>query len=79
LSEFITGEKPREGAGAKVVAVRKAAGKDHRIVTRKISFTVPDEVYGLTDVLGDHVISVVIAIRTGKNYNSEFHASNSTR
>ena len=73
------GRKARERAGAQVVAVRKAAGKDHRVVSRKICFAVPDEVDWLAHVFGDHVIGIVIAIRTRKNNNSEFHASISTR
>src|SRR5689334_18322956 len=73
------GREACEGAGAQVVAVRKAAGKYYRVVSRKIGFAVPDEIYWLAHVLGNDVVGVVVAIRTGKNNNSEFHASISTR
>jgi hypothetical protein len=34
---------------------------------------VPDKIDRLTDVFGDDVVSVVVAVRAGKNYYSEFH------
>ena len=73
------GRKAREGSGTQVVSVRKAARKYHCVVCRQIRFTVPDEIDWLSDVFRDHVIGIVIAVRTRKNNNSEFHASISTR
>ena len=64
--------KTRERAGAQIVAVRKTAGKDHRVVSRKICFTVPDEVDRLAHVFRDHVIGIVVAIRTGKTITPNF-------
>jgi len=37
----------------------------------------PDEIDGLTDVFRDDVIRVVVAVRTGKNYNAVFQSSTS--
>src|SRR5258705_267231 len=39
----------------------------------------PDKIDGLANVLGNHVVCVVITIGTRENDNSEFHASISTR
>jgi hypothetical protein len=40
---------------------------------------VPDEIDWLAHVFRDHVIGVVITVRSGKNDNSKFHVSISTR
>src|SRR5690242_2073516 len=67
--------KASERSGAKVVAVRKTTGKNHGIVAGKIGFAVPDEIDWLAHVFRDHVIGIVIAVRSGENDNSKFHAS----
>src|SRR5205807_9457814 len=81
--EFFYGVHDRRKAGqrsgAQVIAVRKTARNDHGIVTAQVSIAVPDEIDRLADVFRDHVIRIVIAVRTGKNYNAEFHFSISTR
>src|SRR5688572_5500308 len=71
--------KTREGAGAQVVAVGEASRNDHRVVSAEIRVAVPDKVDRLADVFRDHVIGIVIAIRTRKDNNAEFQASISTR
>jgi hypothetical protein len=35
----------------------------------------PDEIYRLAHVFRNHVVSIVIAVRTGKDNNAEFHSS----
>src|SRR6188508_3116222 len=65
--------KSRQRTGPKIIAVGKSSGNDHRIVTAKIGFFVPDEIDRLTDVLRHNVIGVVITIGTGKYYYSELH------
>ena len=71
--------KASERSGAKIVAVRKTAGQDHGVIAGEICLAVPDEIDWLADVFRDHVIGVVITVGSGKNDNSKFHASISTR
>jgi len=56
------GREARQGTRAQVVAVGEAAGDDDRVVGTEVRVAVPDEVDGLADVLGDDVVSVVIAV-----------------
>src|SRR2546421_8484959 len=71
--------KAGECAGAQVIAVRKTARNDHRVVTGQVSIAVPDEIDRLAHVFRDHVIRIVIAVRSGKDYDTELHFSISTR
>src|SRR5207253_5678824 len=67
--------KTGQRSGAQVVAVRKASGNDDGIVTAQVGVAVPDEINRLSDVFRDHVVSIVIAVRAGKNNDAEFHSS----
>src|SRR5208282_5076360 len=66
--------KTRDGAGAQIVAVRKAAGKDQRVKARQIFALVPDEFDRLVQHIRYGIKRIVIAIGSGKDYDSKFHA-----
>ena len=65
--------KTGDGAGAEIIAIRKAAGQDDRIEAGEIFGLVPDEFDRLPQDAADGVESVVIAIGTGKDDNTNFH------
>src|SRR3989442_4401051 len=71
--------KAGQRSGTQVIAVRKTARNDHGIVTAQVSIAVPDKIDGLAHVFRDHVIRIVIAVRSGKNYDTELHFSISTQ
>src|SRR5881628_254253 len=50
----------------------------HGVVTAQVSIAVPDEIDRLAHVFRDHVIRVMVAVRSGKNYDTELHFSIST-
>jgi len=78
-TDFITGEKRAIAAGAEIVAVGKAAGQDDGVAIRQVLRLVPDKLDGLVQDVADGVKRVVIAIRAGKNDDSEFHRVGSPR
>src|ERR1700735_651734 len=65
--------KTRDRAGAQVVSEREAARQDNGIAPSEVFGLVPDKVDGLADDRAYRLTGVVIAIRTGKLYHSEFH------
>src|SRR5580700_4623539 len=67
--------KSRNRPGAQVIAIGEAARENYDVAAGKIFGLVPDEFDGLMDDGGDGVVSVFIAIRTGKLHHSEFHRS----
>src|SRR5262249_48175856 len=67
------GRKARNGAGTQIVAVGEAAGQNDCSPVGEIFGLVPDDLDGLLQNLADGVEGVVIAIRAGKDYDSEFH------
>src|SRR5205807_9386701 len=71
--------KASQRSGAQVIAVRKTARNDHGVVTAQVRIAVPDEIDRLAHVFRDHVIRIVIAVRSGKDYDTELHFSISTR
>src|SRR5260221_471936 len=73
------GRKARDGAGAKIVAVGEAAGQDDGVAIREVLRLVPDEFDGLVQDAAERVKRVVIAIRAGKDYDSELHRVGSPR
>jgi len=72
-TDFMTGEKARDGAGAEIVAVGKAAGQDDGVAIREVLRLVPDEFDGFVQDAAERVKRVVIAIRAGKDYDSKLH------
>src|SRR3989441_623636 len=71
--------KAGQRSGTQIIAIGKAARNDHGIVTAQLSIAVPDEIDRLAHVFRDHVIRVMVAVRSGKNYDTELHFSISTR
>src|SRR5260370_39217359 len=71
--------KPAQRSGAQIVAVRESAGNDNRVITRKIGLAMPDEIHRLAHVFRNHVISIVIAVRTRKDNDPKLQLSISTR
>jgi hypothetical protein len=67
------GREAGDGAGAEIVAVGEAAGKDDGVAIVEIFGLVPDEFDGLLQDVADSVEGVVIAVGPGKDYDSEFH------
>ncbi len=65
--------KARNGAGAEIVAVGKAAGNQYRIHPLQVFGIMPQKGDRLVGDLGDHVVRIVIAIRARKNEDAEFH------
>src|SRR5258708_2775048 len=78
LREFFDGlhhrGKPRDGAGAQIVAEGETAGQDDSIAIREIFGLMPDEFDGLLEDVADGVKRVVVAIGPGENDDSKFHA-----
>lgn len=66
-----------QGTRAQVIAVRKPARYDHRVVTTQIRVAMPNKIDRLAHVFRNNVIGIVVAVRAGKNYDSVFHSSNS--
>src|SRR5262249_13874994 len=65
----------RDGARAKVVAVRKAAGEDHDVALLQIVVLVPEERRLFADAVDDGAIRVVIAIGRGEGDDAELHVA----
>ncbi len=66
-----------DGAGAQIVAERKAAGKDDHIETGDLLGLMPDEFDRLTEDGRDGMKGVVVAIRSGKLDYAKFHSETS--
>jgi hypothetical protein len=66
--------KMRNGAGAQVIAVGKPARNQHRVHALEILAVVPKKGDWLVRDLGDHVVGVMVAVRSGENQHSKFHA-----
>jgi len=64
---------------AEIVAVGEAAGQDDGVAIRKVLRLVPDEFDGFVQDAAERVKRVVIAIRAGKDYDSELHRVGSPR
>ena len=65
----------RDGAGAQVVAVREAAGQDDHVSAAERRVLVPDELGLLAEHVLRGVVGVVVAVRSGKDDDGEFHVS----
>src|SRR5580700_4327504 len=63
----------RNGASAQVIAVGKPAWDQHRVDALKILAVVPKKGDWLMRDLGDHVVGVVVAVRSGEDQHSELH------
>jgi hypothetical protein len=61
-----------DGAGAEIVAVGKAAGKDDGVAIVEVFGLMPDEFDGFFEDAADGVKGVVIAVGPGKNDNTKF-------
>jgi hypothetical protein len=73
------GREAGDGAGAQVVAVREAAGKNDRVGAFEAGVLVPDQLSVLAQHVLGGVIRIVVAIRSGKDDDREFHAVTSIR
>src|SRR5579872_98690 len=71
------GRKARNGAGAEIVAESKTAGKNDDVAAGNLFGAMPEELDVLTKDSADVVICVIVAIRTGKHYDTEFHCAES--
>src|SRR5262249_4396129 len=68
----------RQCAGSQVIAVSETSGKDYRVEPFHRHVLVPDELYGFADHRFDSVITIVIAVGSWKNNNTELHAHSQT-
>ena len=75
LDRLHNGSEVSDGAGAEVVAVGEAAGNNDGIAVFEVFGLMPQEGGRLTGNFGDSVVSVVIAIGSGKDEDAEFHGS----
>jgi len=79
FSEFCDGVHDRRkacnGAGAEVVSVRKAAGKQDGVTIVEIFRLMPDEFDRLLQNMADRVKRVVIAVGPGENHYTKFHGT----
>ena len=66
------------GAGAQVVAVGKASGKDDEVAVRQIAVAVPDHARCPACRGFDGHGGVMVAVRTGEDDNARPHASSSS-
>jgi hypothetical protein len=65
----------RNGSGAQIISVGKAARHQHRVHTLQILGVMPEERDRLVGDFGDHVVGIVVAIGARKDQHAEFHAS----
>ena len=65
----------RNRARAQVIAVGKPAWNQHRVHALQILAVVPEERHWLMRDLGDHVVGVVVAVRSGKTKTPNFMLS----
>src|SRR5262245_61320369 len=72
------GREARDGAGAEVVPVRKAAWEDDHIRAFEAGLLVPDVIGLLAENVLRSVMRVVVAIGSGENDDSELHAVTSS-
>ncbi len=69
------GRKTGNGARTKVVPVRKSAREHDHVNPLKVAFFMP-KAYGFAaHALSEGLDHVLVAIRTRKSYNTEFHAA----
>jgi hypothetical protein len=66
--------KTRNRAGAQIVAERKSAGENDGVEAGNFLRLVPDEFDGLPNHGANRVIRIIVAIRSRKLHDSEFHA-----
>ena len=64
----------RHRAGAQVVAVREAARQDHDVGAFKVGVLVPDVFGALAEHVGGRMKRVLVAVRSRKHHDREFHA-----
>src|SRR5205814_1163663 len=64
----------RERAGSQVVTICKSAGQDDRVESLYGRVLVPNVRHRLSEHRLDRVIAIVLAIRSWKNNDTEFHA-----
>src|SRR5277367_2594842 len=69
------GREAGDRAGAEIVAIGEAPRKDDGVAIREVLRLVPDELDGFVQDVCERVKRVVITIRSGKNYDSEFHCA----
>jgi hypothetical protein len=62
-----------------VFAIRKTAGQNDGVTIREVLRLVPDEFDRLVQDIAERIKRVVVAIRAGKDYDSEFHRVGSPR
>ena len=65
--------KAGDGSGAQVIAIRKAAGQQDGVKAGNVLRLMPDEFRRLVQDFVDGVKSVVIAVRSGKDDNTNLH------
>src|SRR5580704_7560557 len=63
----------RNRAGAQVVAKSKPSGDDDGVAVLEVMRFVPEEGYRLLGNLLNRPVGIVVAVRTGKDDDSEFH------
>jgi hypothetical protein len=72
LDDFLhDGRESRDGAAPEIVAVRKSARQNYDVAILNRRILVPEENRVLLENFGSGIVSIVIAIRSGKNDNSE--------
>src|SRR5215475_3577998 len=63
----------RNGSGAQVIAISEAAGHDDSVAVFQIVRFVPEKRCRLLGDSRNHVVGIVITVRTGEYNNSVFH------
>src|SRR5206468_6908490 len=67
--------EPRDRAGSQIIPVGKASWQHDHVRTLQRGFLVPDELGLLAEHMLRRVIGIVIAVRTGKDDDAEFHSA----
>src|SRR5260370_119649 len=62
-----------DGAGAEIVTEGETSGDDDGVAVLEVVRVVPEKSYGLLGDLLDGPESIVIAVRSGENYDAKFH------
>ena len=65
--------KPRDGAGAQVIAIGKSARHQDRVAAFQVVRLMPQIRHRLAHHAAEHVVRIVVAVGTGKDQNAKFH------